>query len=112
MALLDTKVFIAFDLSASGQEFFTLDDPIKGVLDNTTYTLPGETFVEVPFVKSVQVSRGKSRQLEGFQAGQATVVFDNRLRSYDPYYANSLYPYQIYPKKKIKINIHLIVDFI
>ena len=103
MPIPTTKVFIAFDLSASGQEFFTLDDPIKGLLDNTTYTLPGETFVEVPYVKSVSVTRGKSRQLEGFQAGQATIVFDNRLRSYDPYYANSLYPDQIYPKKKIKI---------
>jgi hypothetical protein len=98
-----TKVFIAFDLSASGQEFFTLDDPIKGLLNNTIYTLPGETFVEVPFVKSVSVTRGKSRELEGFQAGQATVVFDNRARSYDPFYSGSLYPTQIVPKKKIKI---------
>ena len=103
MAIPVTKVFIAFDLSAQGAEFFTLDDPIKGVLDNTTYTLPGETFVEVPFVKSVSVTRGKSRQLEGFQAGQATVVFDNRARSYDPFYSGSLYPNQIVPKKKIQI---------
>jgi hypothetical protein len=103
MAIPTTKVFIAFDLSASGAQFFTLDDPVKGVLNNITYTLPGETFVEVPYVKSVSVNRGKSRQLEGYQAGQATVVFDNRFRSYDPFYAGSLYPYQIYPKKKIKI---------
>jgi len=103
MAIPLTKVFIAFDLSAQGAEFFTLDDPIKGLLDNIVYTLPGETFVEVDFVKSVSVNRGKSRQLEGFQAGQATVVFDNRARSYDPFYSGSLYPGQIVPKKKIQI---------
>lgn len=103
MATPTTKVYIAFDLSSQGAQFFTLDDPIKGVLDNTTYTLPGETFVEVPYVKSVSVNRGASRELEGFQSGQATVVFDNRSRSYDPYYSGSLYPGQIVPKKRIQI---------
>lgn len=103
MPIPNTKVFIAFDLSSQGALFFTLDDPIKGVLDNTTYTLPGETFVEVPYVKSVSVNRGASRELEGFQAGQATVVFDNRARSFDPYYSGALYPGQIVPKKRIQI---------
>jgi len=103
MVLPNTKVYIAFDLSAQGAEYFTLDDAVKGLLDNTIYTLPGETFVEVPFVKSVSITRGKSRELDGYQAGQATVVFDNSNRSYDPYYSGSLYPNQIVPKKKIQI---------
>ena len=34
-----TKVYIAFDLTASGGSFFALDDPVRGVLDSD-YVLP------------------------------------------------------------------------
>ena len=38
MSAASTTVEIAFDLSANGVgNWFTLDDPLKGVLDNTTY---------------------------------------------------------------------------
>ncbi len=104
MSVPETKVFIAFDLSALGGPYFTLDDSVKGVLDNSVYPLAGELFEEVTSkVKSVSIQRGKSRELDRFNAGQASVIFDNRDRTFDPFYADSPYVNQILPKKKVKI---------
>jgi hypothetical protein len=82
----DTKVFIAFDLSVSGQgTFFTLNDPVKGELDSATYVLAGDVLTEVTQdVRSVQVRRGRSWQLDKFETGTANVTLANRERQYDP----------------------------
>jgi hypothetical protein len=82
------KVSVAFDLSANGVgNYFTLDDPVKGVLDNTTYVLAGDVLVDLTDrVRSVQVKRGRNRQLGRFTAGAANVTFDNRDRYLDPTY--------------------------
>ncbi len=64
------KVEIAFDLAANGLgSFFTLDDPVKGKLDNTLYVLGGDVLVDVTStVRQVSVKRGRNRQLEKFTA--------------------------------------------
>jgi hypothetical protein len=82
----DTKVFIAFDLSVSGQgTFFTLNDAVKGELDSTTYVLAGDVLTNVTEdVRSVQVRRGRSWQLDKFETGTANIVLANRERQYDP----------------------------
>jgi hypothetical protein len=82
------KVSVAFDLSANGiGNYFTLDDPVKGVLDNTTYVLAGDVLVDLTDrVRSVQVKRGRNRQLGRFTAGAANITFDNRDRYLDPTY--------------------------
>ena len=82
----DTKVFVAFDLSAAGSgDFFTLNDPVKGELDNTTYPLAGDILTDVTSdVRTVSIRRGRSRELDRFQAGDLNVVLDNRDRDYDP----------------------------
>jgi hypothetical protein len=99
-----TEVFIAFDLSALGGPFFTLDDNVRGVLDGTLFPLAGDVFIDVTEkVKSVSVSRGKSRELERFTAGNAAVLFDNIDRTFDPFFNGSPYVNQIVPKKQIKI---------
>ena len=48
---------IAFDLSlTTGVNFFTLDDPDKGVLDNTEYVLGVDALIDVTqYLRSVQV---------------------------------------------------------
>ena len=38
------------------------------------------------YVRSVDIKRGLERNLDAFSAGQATVVLDNNLRQFDPYY--------------------------
>jgi len=41
------------------------------------------------YVRSVSIDRGRSRELDKFEAGTFTVNFDNRLRYFDPKYADS-----------------------
>ena len=102
-------VRIAFDLSLAGAgNFFTLDDPVKGELDNTGFTLAGDVYEDVSDdVRAVSVRRGRSRELTAFTAGQASVVLDNRARLYDPTAGTAVSPYgpSILPRKAIAIGI-------
>ena len=99
------KVQIAFDLNANGVgDYFTLDDATKGVLDGATYKLAGDVLVDVTDrVRSVQVRRGRSTQLERFTAGNANLVMSNRDRALDPLNAASPYFGSIKPGKEITV---------
>jgi hypothetical protein len=104
MSIPATTVEIGFDLSALGGPFFILDDSVQGVLDNTEYTLGGTLFYDVSeFVRNVSVRRGKSRQLDRFTAGVASVEFNNNSRAFDPENASSPFFGQIIPKRTIKV---------
>jgi hypothetical protein len=106
---MQPTVRIAFDLSLAGAgNFFTLDDPTKGELDNATFLLAGELFEDVSNdVRSVSVRRGRSRELTAFTAGQASVVLDNRDRLYDPTAGTAVSPYgpSILPRKALSIEV-------
>lgn len=104
MAVPNTTVEIGFDLSSLGGPFFTLDDSVQGVLDNTEFTLGGTLFYDVSqYLLGVQVNRGKSRELDRYNAGQSSVVLDNRARTFDPLYTSSPYYGQIIPHREIRI---------
>jgi hypothetical protein len=104
MSIPATTVEIGFDLSALGGPFFILDDPVQGVLDNTEYTLGGTLFYDVSeYVRSVSVARGKSRQLDRFTAGGATIELNNNSRAFDPENTSSPFFGQIIPKRTIKV---------
>jgi len=104
MSVPATTVTAYFDLSATGGNFFSLNDTSKGVLDNTSYKLGGTLPTDVTaYVRSVTFSRGRSRLIDEFTAGTCTVVLDNRDRRFDP--QNSAGPYygNIAPGKKFTI---------
>ena len=104
MTAPSTQVEIGFDLSALGGPFFILDDPVQGVLDNTTYTLGGTLFYDVSDdVLRVSVNRGKSRQLDKFTSGNAAITFINQDRAFDPLNASSPYFGQIIPRRTVRI---------
>jgi hypothetical protein len=104
MSIPATTVEIGFDLSALGGPFFILDDPVQGVLDNTEYTLGGTLFYDVSeYVRSVSVRRGKSRQLDRFTAGAASIELNNNSRAFDPENLASPFYGQIIPKRTIKV---------
>jgi len=106
-----TKVYIAFDLTASGGSFFALNDPVRGVLDSQ-YVLGGDVLVDVTnYVAAVSISRGKSRELDRFTAGQASVTLHNDDRTFDPFYADSPYFSQILPRKQVVIESNGIRQF-
>ena len=104
----DTRVRIAFDLAAGGAgNFFTLDDPVKGELDNATFKLAGDILEDVTAeVEKVTVRRGRSRELERYQAGAATVDLDNSQRKYDPAAGTAITPYgaSMRPRKAVSIS--------
>lgn len=103
----DTRVRIAFDLAAGGVgDFFTLDDPVKGELDDGPFGLSGDILEDVTAdVQSVTVRRGRSRELEKYQAAAATVDLDNSGRKYDPAAGTAITPYgsSMRPRKAITV---------
>lgn len=108
---MSVKVIFAFDQDAGGlTNFFTLDDSVKGVLDNTTYTLGGAfSLVDVTdYVRSVSISRGRSRLLDRVQSGSASIVLDNRARLFDPTAGTAVSPYadSIVPRKNVQVTVN------
>jgi hypothetical protein len=103
MAVPQTKVYIGFDLSASGGNLFTLNDTTKGLL-NSVYVLGGDVLTDVTnYVASVSVNRGKSRELDRYTAGNASVTLHNDSRIFDPFNTGGIYYGQILPRKPIVI---------
>ena len=103
MSVPATKVYIGFDLAASGGNLFTLNDATKGKL-NSVYVLGGDVLTDVTqYVASVSVDRGKSRELDRYTAGHASVTLHNDSRIFDPFNTSSIYYSQILPRKPIAI---------
>jgi hypothetical protein len=84
-----------------------LDDPVKGELDDGPFGLAGDILEDVTDdVRSVTVRRGRSRELERYQAGAATVTLDNKDRKYDPAAGTAVTPYgaSMRPRKAVQIS--------
>ena len=75
------------------QDAFTLDDPIKGVLDNTSYVLDGTTeFANVmDSVTNVMVRRGRRDVGDQFSAGTMTFTIQDVDGVFNPFDQNSPY---------------------
>ena len=111
MEVPDTRVFIGFDLTASSNNYFVLNDTTRGVL-NSSFVLGGDVLVDVTeYVQSVTINRGKSREQDTFTAGNASVVLHNDSRIFDPFYTASPYFSQILPRKEIVITTNGIRQF-
>lgn len=107
------KVELGFTESGASAPFFALDSEIRGVLDSPEYVLGGaEVLVDVSeYVRSVSISRGKSREIDRFNAGSATVSFNNSERVFDPTFAASPFFGQVRPKRQIRISLDDIIQF-
>jgi len=93
-------VTVELGLSAA----FTLDDPIKGVLDNTEFVIGGVDFEDVTSrVRSLTIQRGKNRDLDRFNAGSLSVEFNNTDRAFDPLYAASPFFGDIVPRRDVRV---------
>ncbi len=89
---------------------FVLDDPVKGVLGNTTYLLGGATWTDVTsYAYQTTIDRGKNQALGRYNAGTASVVLDNETAIFDPTIPSgtSGYPYagQIIPGKRVRVTV-------
>jgi hypothetical protein len=96
------RVELEVDPSAGLQPFFTLDDPELGILDGS-FGLGGLTYADVSeWVQEVSVSRGKTNPLNRYDAANASVVFDNTKRIFDPL-GTSPFSQQLLPRRGIRI---------
>jgi hypothetical protein len=83
---------------------FTLDDPVAGVIGNDEFVIGGVQFEDVTSrVRSVQISRGKNRDLDRFNAGGLTVTFNNQDRAFDPLFAASPFAGNIVPRRNVRV---------
>jgi hypothetical protein len=75
------------------QDAFILDDPVKGLLDNTTYVLDGTTeFANVmDSVTNVNVRRGRRDVGDQFSAGTMTFTIQDVDGIFNPFDENSPY---------------------
>lgn len=110
---MSVKIEIGFTEAGNSAPFLTLDDPTKGILDNTTFVLGGaEVLVDVTEgFQSFSIQRGKSRDLDQFNAGQCSVVWNNNDRDFDPTYEASPYFGQIVPKRQIRVTVDDVIQF-
>jgi hypothetical protein len=111
MSLPARKVELGFDENGPGA-WFTLDDPVAGVLNNTGYTLAGAVYFDVTqYVKSISINRGKSRELDRFTSGSLTVQFNNQNRFFDPTNTSSPFFGQIVPRREVRVTAGTAVQF-
>ena len=110
---MTVKVELGFTEEGQGAPFFRLDDPVLGVLDSPTVFLGGaDVFVDVTeFFNNYTLTRGKSRELDKYESGQASIVFQNSTRAFDPTFEASPYFGQIVPKRAVRISNEDIVQF-
>ena len=87
------QVLVGFQSTTGFGTPFQLNDAFYGVLDTAGRgTLGGLTFVDLTsLVENVNINRGRSRQLDQFNAGTATIAFDNASQILNP--SNTASPY-------------------
>jgi hypothetical protein len=103
--MITPQVEIGFDLGPNTPTGFKLDDPVRGVLDNTTYILAGQLFYDISSrVQTVTTRRGKSEALDRIDAGIASIVLDNNDRLFDPLYEAGLYYGQLVPRREVRVS--------
>ena len=99
------QVLVGFQSTTGFGTPFQLDDAFYGVLDTAGRgTLGGTTYVDLTsIVLSINIRRGRNRQLDQFNAGTAQVVFNNNSRILDPLNTSSPYYPFVLPRSPIII---------
>jgi hypothetical protein len=96
------QVLVGFQTTVNFGDPFQLNDAVYGVLD--TGKLGGLKFSDLTsIVESVNINRGRNRQLDQFNSGTATVTFDNSTRVLDPLNIDSPYYPFVLPRSPIII---------
>jgi len=96
------QVLVGFQTTTGFGQPFQLDDAVYGKLD--TGTLGGLAYADLTsLVLSVNIRRGRNRQLDQFNAGTAQVVFNNNTRILDPLNTSSIYYPYVLPRAPIII---------
>jgi hypothetical protein len=105
MAAPAVKVELGLNLGARDPNSFLLNDSVRGVLDNTEYTLSGDRFFDITDrLMSASTTRGKSQALDRIDAGTIDFVVDNSDRVFDPLYSAGPYFGQLIPGREVRVS--------
>ena len=110
---MSVKVQLGFTSAGASAPFFTFDSVALGTLDAPASQLGGgQVLVDVSaYVRDFNTTRGKTRELDRFQAGQASVSFNNSNRIFDPTFAASPFFGQIEPRRQMVISVDDIIQY-
>jgi hypothetical protein len=103
-----TTVTAYLELSATGGSFFILNDPVKGELDNATYTLAGLVGIPTDItdrVNRVSITRGANSPLFSARtppAARWSVQLNNEDRQFDPSYSPG-FGSDVVPGRRVKV---------
>jgi hypothetical protein len=99
------QVMVGFQSTTGFGTPFLLDDAFYGVLDTAGRgTLGGVTMVDLTsIIESVNITRGRSRQLDQFNAGTATIAFDNSSQILNPSNTSSPYYPFVLPRCPVQV---------
>lgn len=102
---------------ASTTSNFVLNDPVRGVLNNTTFLLGGAVWTDVTSrAYQTSITRGKNQALARYNAGTMSVTLDNSTALFDPTIPAGTpgYPYagQIIPGKRIRVTVGTELQFL
>jgi hypothetical protein len=98
-----TNLLVEIELTST--PFLDTAVMVLGTGELGTNTLGARNYYNVTeFVKEVTINRGRSRQLDSFNAGTATVVFNDPTRQFDPTNTLSRYFGGIIPRQPIRIS--------
>jgi hypothetical protein len=99
------QVLVGFQSTTGFGTPFLLNDAFYGVLNTAGRgTLGGVTMVDLTYlVESVNITRGRSRQLDQFNAGTATIAFDNASQILNPSNTSSPYYPFVLPRCPVQI---------
>ena len=85
MTLPVPTITLFLDLPFSGGDFFTLNDPVKGLLDSATYLLAGDVGTDVTsYGFDINIQRGRTSELDQTGPGTGSLTFRNHDRDLDP----------------------------
>lgn len=99
------QVLVGFQSTTGFGTPFLLDNATYGVLNTTGRgTLGGVTMVDLTsLVMSVNITRGRNRELDQFNAGTATIAFDNASQILNPTNTSSPYYPFVLPRCPVQI---------
>jgi len=105
MSVPTMQVLVGFQSTTGFGTPFLLNDAFYGVLNTTGRgTLGGVTMVDLTsIVESVNITRGRSRQLDQFNAGTATIAFNNKTQVLNPTNTSSPYYPFVLPRCPVQV---------
>lgn len=103
------KVEIGFSPTNQVLGYMVLD---SGQLDVAELYAGNDFYDVTEFVNSINITRGKSRQLDRYSSGQASVEFINTTRAFDPTFTSSPFYGEIVPKRKMRIWVDNVLVYV